>query len=314
MRCYACGRDTDELFDGRYGSLVCQRCFDEMYAHCADCGTLCDRHTRYQNDDSEQLCHSCWARTFTWRPTVVSTRGPSDRVGSGRCFGLELETSACDGYKDIRNQIVFGAKQDCSVDGMEFDSPILHGNRGLDHVRQFCKLARKMGFRVDRRCGFHIHMDMRRTTKKQRHAIIYAYRLTYKIWESMVCADRRNKSWCHAPDSTLAEIREIDDIDEYCYDSDRYEFVNCLAYATHGTFEIRGYQGTLNAVVICNWIRAHLRFVDAVQDKSLDELDELFGKPRRALQNLRRIIGATLSRFYACDWRLSNLTRQVSMV
>ncbi len=316
MRCSSCGVECGEGVRDPWGRpSLCNACFNLYYAYCAECGRACERHIRYyQNDAGEQLCSQCWAQTQTWRPTVVPTSGPSTRVGSPRCFGLELETSACPQFTQLRGRTVFGAKQDCSVDGMEFDSPILQGNRGLDHVRQFCRFAQEMGFQVDSKCGFHIHLDMRHTTKKQRRAIIYAYRQTYKIWESMVAVERRGKHWCQAPDYSLADVLEGTNIDDFCSEGDRYEFVNLFAYECHSTFEIRGYQGTLNAPVICNWIKAHLRFVDAVQDKSFEELDEMFGKPRRAFRSIRRILGAALSRFYSHDWRASNLTRHVSMV
>lgn len=255
MRCHGCGCivEKERVFRNMSNNPYCSTCFHRDYAHCINCGRVC--YISHKTDQNEPVCYDCWREVFTWTPLAVPKATAFTRVGSQRCFGLELETSACPGYSRLRGRTCFGVKPDYSVAGMEFYSPILQGNSGLNFVCEFCQLAKEHNFKVDYRCGFHIHLDMRRTTKRQRKATAYAYRLTYFAWASMVNARRRASNWCHAPYYELEDIRD-NDIDDFLEDSNQQDFVNLYAYKIHETFEIRGYQGTLNPRKICNWICA----------------------------------------------------------
>lgn len=259
------------------GFYYCPNCARSQLHTCPSCLRLL-----YRGD----LCSQCRPReAATWHPAPVA-------CGSGRCFGIELETSSCNGYRSLRGQTCFGAKHDSSISGMEFVSPVLCGDRGLTEVTTFCKNAKDLGFTVDGDCGYHLHIDMRETSTDQRKAIAYAYRLTYPFWASFVNSFRANDCrYCKAPSYRGDELLR-DDFDYFCRCSDRYEFVNLAAYRTHKTFEIRGHQGTLNPVEILNWIEAHLRFVEAVENQTPDDLLMLNWK------KLKKILGADLARYY----------------
>jgi len=47
---------------------------------------------------------------------------------------------------------------------------------------------------------------------------------------------------------------------------DRYHWLNLDSIDKHGTIEIRLHSSTLDANKVCNWVKAHLRFVDWVVD------------------------------------------------
>jgi hypothetical protein len=178
---------------------------------------------------------------------------------------------------------------------MEFVSPILSGDTGLDEVRAFCKSAKELGFEVNGDCGYHLHLDMRDTNISMRKSIAYAYRLTYPIWSSLVNQYRAHDcQYCCAPNYTAADIVQIPGFLGWCECRNRYEFVNLAAYSRHRTFEIRGYQGTLNPVEIINWIDAHLRFVAFVKDKPLTELLVLL----TSWKAFKKILGPDLARYY----------------
>jgi hypothetical protein len=199
---------------------------------------------------------------------------------------------------DLRDQTVFGVKEDGSIDGLEFVSPILAGDQGLAEIEKFCDLAAEKGFEVNEDCGYHLHIDMRDTTDLQRRHIAYAYRLTYELWASLVKKDRRNNTFCYKPCYRASDIRDTEDFGSFIRHLDRYQFINLRAYRDHTTYELRGYQGTLSKTEICNWIAAHLRFVEFVKDKSFAEIDTLFDC-ESAWTNLRRVLGARLARYYA---------------
>jgi hypothetical protein len=216
-----------------------------------------------------------------------------------------LETSTCPNHTKLKGKTYFGAKEDGSIGGLEFYSPILRGDRGLSAVRKFCRLAKKQGFDVDGDCGFHLHIDMRTMSVRQRRSIAYAYLLTQKLWLDLVAEERWENTYCEPSNHSPEEIRNCSEDDfhsNFERYGERYSFMNQRAYCDHKTYELRGYQGTLNHVEICNWTKAHLRFVEAVCDKTLDELDVMFSR-RKAKKTMRQILGNQLSRYYAKSWQ-----------
>jgi len=236
------------------------------------------------------LCSRCrTSEVATWDSTPMAN-------DPGQCFGVELETSSCNGYRSLRGNTCFGAKYDGSISGMEFVSPILQGVSGFNEITAFCKEANARGFTVDGDCGLHIHIDMRDTTTNQRRAIAYAYCITYPIWTSFVNQYRAHDCrYCTTPSYSASDIVLHEyNFNGWCERRNRYEFVNLAAYSKHQTFEIRGYQGTLNPVEIINWIKAHLKFVEFVKDIPLPELLGLL----TSWKALKKIIGPDLARYY----------------
>ena len=280
-----------------WGRNICHKCFEINYFYCRDCGETGRRDDSYIKPNGELVCWDCYRQYACWNPKQVPRDLTAKRLGSTRCFGIELETDKCNNYQTLRNKTVFGVKEDGSIDGMEFVSPILSGDAGIKEVRKFCRAAKKLKFTVDWQCGFHVHVDLRGTTAEQRKRIAYAYRLTFKFWGALVKKDRLDNEFCCPPDYYTPQ-----DVLDGNYGRSRYEFINWRAYNTHSTVEIRGYQGTLDAKEICNWISAHLRFVDFVSGLSIHEIDALFSG-KKAHRNLRKVLGTKLSNFYAQSWR-----------
>lgn len=266
------------------GLYYCLSCANTLLQPCPRCSETVDR-TLMQSG----LCSRCRpSEVATWHPTPVAS-------DTGRCFGVEFETSHCDGYRSLRGHTCFGAKYDGSISGMEFDSPILQGDRGLNEIRAFCKCAKELGFTVNGDCGLHIHIDMRDTMISQRKSIAYAYRLTYPIWASLVNQYRAHDCrYCCAPNYSAADIVGANSFTSWCEYRNRYEFINLTAYSKHKTFEIRGHQGTLNPVEVINWIEAHLRFVEFVKGRPLTELLTLL----TSWKDLKKILGPDLARYY----------------
>jgi len=279
------------------GRYICSKCFLGLYFYCEECGGVGLINDSYICNN-KQLCYDCWRKYSQWESTKVPQSLTAKKLGSTRCFGVELETAQCNGYLKLRNKTVFGVKEDGSIDGMEFVSPILSGDDGIREVRKFCRLAKN--FTVDYQCGFHVHIDLRDTTAEQRKLLAYAYRLTFWLWGALVEKERLGNEFCQSPPYTPEDVLTGN------YGHSRYEFINWRAYGTHKTVEIRGFEGTLNAKEICNWVAAHLRFVDAVLNMGLEEINSKF-KNKKSHRNLRRIIGKRLSDFYAKNWKEAKL-------
>jgi len=298
---------------------VCLECFDRLYTFCEVCGVALRRNTRggYYGPnargmvhDGMNLCYDCYDRRVydndnRWKPTALDVSFATyDKIGSKRKYGVEVETADCHGYRRLRDRTKFGCKSDCSVSGMEFDSPILYGDEGLAYIREFLAYATDNDWYADEDCGCHTHYDMRDESFEECARVAYAYRKTNALWKSLVAQYRRNNSYSRTPYWTCADFRRcydsyVDAVDaehrdfaEFSSDvtEERHEICNLTAYEAHCTFEIRVLEGTCDPKLICNWITLNCRFIDAVKRMTFDEIDEVFcghsPSQRRALGEL----------------------------
>lgn len=299
-RCTSC---MTPIFPGgariQNGCFWCRTCFDAVYCVCRVCDRVFFRLQRFSDDC---LCAPCRSRLdATWQPSQFLARNTTfNSVESTRPFGIELETSRCPDYRLLHDNTIFGAKQDGSISGMEFISPILYGDAGLTAIIDFCTKAKAMKFTVNSDCGYHLHIDMRGTLPDQRRSTAYAYYLTYPVWQTFVNQYRAyDCSYCRSPDYTATELLRCANFDRWAESQSRYQFINLQAYACHNTFEIRGYEGTLNANEICNWIKAHLKFADFVENETPSDLFDLFnGRHAKTWAAMRKILGPDLARVY----------------
>jgi hypothetical protein len=225
-------------------------------------------------------------------------------IASKRKYGVELETSSSPAYLGLKRQTVFGAKYDCSVSGMEFISPILYGDEGLNEIEDFCNLAEAGDFEVDDHCGYHLHIDVRDETTVQLRHIIYAYVKAYAAWRNLVSSYRANDChYCHAPTYFAIEVKNCSRVKGFMAETDRYNYLNLNAYEKHGTVEIRLHDASLHAKTINYWVIAHTRFVDAVRNMTYAQIDALFaGDAISQFNELCRIWdmagGQRISEFY----------------
>jgi len=277
---------------------ICLGCFDAYYTYCDGCGALLARPLRSRVTNYCSRCRYTEASIWKATPLPVSI-ATYTRVGSRRKYGVEIETARCHNHNALRGRTNFGAKPDCSVTGLEFDSPVLYGDEGFDAIAALLDFADEHRWRVDSECGCHIHLDMRAETDAQLAAVAYAYRVTTRLWQQFVPRRRHEGAYCHTPRWSACDLREefeqgtwcFRDFAEYLTDT-RYEMVNLLAYYDHHTFEIRSLEGTLDKDTICNWVTCHCRFVDAVRDLSFDEIDALFsGSLHEQFDALETLLG-----------------------
>jgi hypothetical protein len=222
---------------------------------------------------------------------------------TNRKFGVELEVS--DGGAAFREHgTTFRTDRDCSVndDGLEFVSPILQGDDGIAVVSALCDYAAAHGWDCDESCGYHLHMDMRDVTNTQFRAIVLAYLLSESVWRGM-CPNRKHNEFCQPMAVSSKQIEEMEFTSLIYHgesfataDYGRYCWCNMLAYDDHRTLEIRLHGGTVDKAAVVNWIKIHLTFVEAVKDRTFDEIKAMF--MGRAPQAVADIAGASLCRYY----------------
>jgi Putative amidoligase enzyme len=302
-------RANMSVFEG-----LCNSCYDAHYILCSDCAKLMRRPSsnsrrrlrrlhhcggEVYHIDGMYCCSACCRARLPqarhWRPTPFDVSiATYKHIRSKRKYGVEVETARCDSSTELRGETFFGCKNDPTIGGAEFDSPILYGDEGLDCIRGFLAEGVRRVWNVDFNCGCHTHYDMRDETDKQLFHIAYAYALTHKMWSCCVPAYRRYSRYCNTPQYRASDIQQaystFSSFGSFAYGQERYDYVNLTAYCDHKTFEVRLLEGTIESVEICNWITLHCRFIDSVKDLSFQELRSQFGGRRnrkfRALVNL----------------------------
>lgn len=307
VRCDRCSvvrpRKDMSIFNG-----ICAQCFEQYYMLCGVCGCLLQVERTYEqnifyraNDPYvTPLCYSCWLlteETGYWPPLALDVSiATYQRIRSKRKYGVEVETHYCIDYENLRGQTKFGCKNDCSIAGKEFISPILYGDAGFAEIEKLLTYAEKKCWSANGDCGCHTHYDMRNESNEQLYRIAYAYAKTYDFWASCVSWDRCDSNYCHAPTYTIDDMyahaacnRVFKDI---CYDFDRYDYVNINAYNRHTTFEVRLLEGTVDAETICNWITVHAQFIDYVKNLSFSELEYQLDN-KRVFSTLVKIVDNT---------------------
>lgn len=295
---------------------ICLECFDRSYGICEECGAIVyhrgreitrSTHRRARYLRGQVVCNLCAHPSGRdcdsyWTPTPLNISVASyTRIGSKRKFGVEIETSRCSEYQNLCGRTHWGAKDDCSISGLEFDSPILYGDEGLEQIEEILAYGRDHGWEVNHNCGCHTHYDMRDESRNQLLSIMYAYSKSVAMWARFVPPTRLAGSYCHLPAwyscdlrayaASLSDDAILEDI-LHGLELDRYELVNFTSYWNHTTFEVRMLEGTVDPDTICKWITIQCRFIDAVRDMSFDEIDEIFGSCyENDLKSLAILIG-----------------------
>lgn len=278
--CTDCGdvfSRRDVLHAPSGSNQYCEECFEQHYFLCGGCGESFES-SALRGWAGDPFCESCYGSADIWKPQPWSGVATTfDRVGSKRCYGVELETQRCDEHRTLHGDTEWGCVYECSTPGREFVSPILQGDEGFAEIRALCDIAVKYRWTIDRSCGLHVHIDARDLSSDQLLQVVYAYRKSYPLWKRFVNRERAENSMCGSPQYVPRDVRDAEHIEDFVESRDRFEFVNWRSYLRHGSIEIRLYRGTLQAREICNWVALHTRFVDAVKDLTFDEIDNRIG-------------------------------------
>ena len=304
IKCHACRKviERADTYTDPEGNHCCQECFHSRCAACEGCGEVFWRFALHSTSHG-MYCDDCH-RNDEWDEDTFYCHSPTyDKIGSTRRFGIELETSECPNYQSLSGETIFGCKSDPSIEGKEFVSPILYADQGLEAIDRFCTNARKWHWRINRYCGYHVHLDISHESWESLRSIAYAYGCTQELWTQFVSDSRIRNSFCGSlnyESSRIVEIHNATDWDYFVGQRDRFDFINWRAYFAHSSVEIRLHDATLDVNKICNWIKIHARFIDAVSKMSLDELTNKFNCAiNHQFANLADIIGPELTDYYA---------------
>lgn len=276
--CHACGCDIsdDVSMMGADEHDYCCDCWDARFGYCH----VCDEQFNINellSCDAGWVCAECNDDDdVTYDPNRQTGCSDYSKMGSQRCFGVEIETDTCNGHSSALRGSVWGAKNDCSVNGKEFFSSILNGNAGLEAVAKIASVARRNDWTVDDSCGLHVHFDMRTENSDGMKSIALAYLLSADVWSQFVAEERRDNHYCGPNNTDIGELYQTDNFYAWTGRQGRYYWINFAAYHNHRTFEVRSHQGTCNEKEICNWIRSHAIFMDWASNAGWAKVRNMF--------------------------------------
>jgi len=285
VNCCGCnGRFRQDEISRVGRSNLCTTCVDQQTRHCSGC---LNRRLNTQFSGNNEVCTECMRQREWALRSFDVLNVDTDETKSGRCFGVEIETSRCPDHQTVRPHTVFGCKVDGSVDGMEFISPILKGDQGLSEIRNLCDRGRDLGWEVDSACGLHVHLDMRDLSVPQCFKVAFGYTATYDFWSQFITNSRKSNYYCSPHLFSVSSFLQFceggtrgQNFEDwiYSYADQRYTWCNWSAYCRHKTVELRNHPATLDGDDIANWVKAHTRFIDKLSSmEPQDIINELNG-------------------------------------
>ncbi len=278
--CYRCERTHphNESETSPDGDFICRECLANGCGTCDECEEIYwNGDLSYNSYNSRTTCRECGA-SGKWNDAGFFDETPTyDLVGSHRKYGIELETHSCNNYEELRGNTVFGVKEDGSVDGLEFVSPVLYGDKGFEEVDKLCAFSSEHNWEVTSSCGYHVHCDMSNETDEVLFKVALAYHLTYEFWTTFISNSRKRNYYCAPNDWDATDVVAYEEFTQFVHDfgGEKYRWLNIGAFSVHKTFELRVHSGTMNATKVKNWVKANLRFIDAVADMTIEEITSL---------------------------------------
>jgi len=307
LYCKGCSNALDpnghvyKIHRGPHSGIYCRACFFTRAFKCRQCSNVYLLDCRGVSSNS--LCVGCERsnhsdlniRNVGWDKAYELVGTTFETVKSDRRFGVEIETAQCKYVDRIQGKTPFGAKHDSTITGKEFDSPILSGDEGLAAVCDFCDIAKRRGWTVDKYCGTHIHLDMSSEKDYNLRAIATGYFFTYRSWAKLVDPLRVCNDFCGPPDYSAHYLSTASPFLNIANSTNRYTFINIAAYCRHRTFELRGLEGTLDKNLLANWLISHLTFADFCAKLTIEQVTELFsGTEVACWHNLKKhVLGDT---------------------
>jgi hypothetical protein len=110
-----------------------------------------------------------------------------------------------------------------------------------DNLKHVCELLSKLGAKVNKSCGMHVHLDARHLTKKQVRAIGEKFKRVIPVLSTLVPKTRRENDFCKLAVSGFG--------------GGRYYAVNLTAFNRYQTIEVRLHSSTTDFDKIINWSR-----------------------------------------------------------
>lgn len=132
-------------------------------------------------------------------------------------------------------------------------------------LRDILSILNNKGFKVDQRCGAHIHLDMRNRDVK------VCYENMFKAQDFL----RQFLSQTRLGNTYYHKQNTKDKFEDQAALKDRYHSINADSYKKYKTLEIRMHQGTLDPGELIPWIKLLTKIVNRKEVLNLPKIDTL---------------------------------------
>lgn len=310
--CSDCGKVLSERIIKRHnGKDYCKKCFKNNIKKCHNCGELF--HINNLKDyGGYKYCDSCYStvrRSFEYihfKYTPID----SDKFEINpykRYCGVEIECinkhkNANCFIKEELKDLCFNQSTDSSIysgfaSGLEFQSLPMKGDNLFKKITNFCNKLKLKDYFVNTSCGLHVHFECDPDIDMLKKLYLF-YSKFEKHFFKMLPQSRQNTHYCdkfkihyNSPNKCnlkkfMGQIKTIQDFKKMVYEgllsdsrshySDkRYCWVNFHSVFYRGTLEIRNHAGTIDSNKIKNWITLHLKIIDYLNGKTVQEVYDL---------------------------------------
>lgn len=293
-RCDECGTYVSD--GDTYGAVniygdevyICQRCANENYVFCADCGRMVHiDNATYEEYEEEYYCNDCWnsnnlVNSYGYKPTPVFY-GESDSLYMGVELEIDHGNERKQCAKDLSRHEEIYLKEDGSLDnGFE----IVSHPCTLDYHKtlwgDITETALEHGFESHdaKTCGLHVHLDRTyfgqdETTRN--YNIGKLILLVNKHWDNMVKFSRRTmnqiENWAERVDLDAEQSDTPATINLKVKDKkgNRYVAVNlCNA----NTIELRLFNGSLRKDTVLATLELCNNMAKAAKEWTLSQVEK----------------------------------------
>lgn len=157
----------------------------------------------------------------------------------------------------------------------ELVSPILEGENGLQQVRTVSEVLTRLGAKINRSCGLHVHFDAAGMDLQNWKRLLMNYAGLESTIDSMMPQSRRGNANTYCKSMKIANLQtkmEAARTLDQCRNifPNRYSKINTQAFARHRTIEFRQHSGTFESAKIENWILFLHNLVDFSKGFSIE--------------------------------------------
>jgi hypothetical protein len=144
--------------------------------------------------------------------------------------------------------------------GIEVTSPILRKVSDLGQISTVLLILRELEFHINERCGLHIHLDMRKTTREDRERLMSFLVRYEEAFFQMAPLSRQDSNFClRFPAALIQDFRAGRDRRSWnpAYHPigrPRYFWMNG-SMSVHSTYEFRLMQSTLDEEQVLGWTK-----------------------------------------------------------
>lgn len=259
-RCRSCmSVDPAHIERPQRPPYVCPTCVTAGKFICKGCARPQTRRGRYGD-----ICDQCNPLPVqnVWNALNNKAKGDDMTIltKSHRPFAVEIESFLMPSDSVAPRARLNGGwheGQDGSIhadtgatESVEFKSPPFKGDGGLQILYTDVKKLRDMGFRANKSCGLHCHVDMISSSVEDRKAIYQFGKWIQEDIYKLVARSRSQGQYCQKLTTGLEQ-------------SQRYLWLNMKhAYERHKTVEFRLHHGTTQPDRVVEWVKVCLRIVE----------------------------------------------------